>query len=538
MIKILYKYDWLFVVGLFLIVEILINPIGEFPLNDDWAYSKAIYNYVENGSVKFSNWQGFPDLTRFLISSSICKVFGFSFTLLRCITLITFMISILVFNHILRFLQLNNAMRWPLLLILTFNPLSLYLANTYLSDVFQLLLTLISFQLMLLYFRNRQSSYFILFCLITTLATLNRQISLVIPIAFSIIYFFNTIKQERRSILMILPFIVNFSSLLIYESWAKSNQLLPANYYIQLDTIFTAITHPSFQTLKKIAYYFITSTVCLGLLIAPLTIPNLKTYLQQIKKIKLQFFVSIIYLSIVIFKIIVSANPLPFVGNIFYHLGVGPVILTGFNSDEPIQQTTWVNIIYITLTVLGAISFISALLSIISIYPMKKISAGFILLLLIVYLIPLCFNYANDRYLLLLFPFLIMAYMLVINNSFKSVKFLVLFLPLFYFSFSAVFNHMSLNKAREKATQYLTNELKINPRQIDGGFEFNGWYLSEEGKNYIPSHTGRWWWIDKNDYIISTVRRADYIMESEIPVKTISPSSFDTVFVLKKNSLN
>lgn len=538
MIKILYKYDWLFVVGLFLIVEILINPIGEFPLNDDWAYSKAIYNYIENGSVKFSNWQGFPDLTRFLISSSICKVFGFSFTLLRCITLITFMISILVFNHILRFLQLNNAMRWPLLLILTFNPLSLYLANTYLSDVFQLLLTLISFQLMLLYFRNRQSSYFILFCLITTLATLNRQISLVIPIAFSIIYFFNTIKQERRSILMILPFIVNFSSLLIYESWAKSNQLLPANYYIQLDTIFTAVTHPSFQTLKKIAYYFITSTVCLGLLIAPLTIPNFKTYLQQIKKIKLQFFVSIIYLSIVIFKIIVSANPLPFVGNIFYHLGVGPVILTGLNSDEPIQQTTWVNIIYITLTVLGAISFISALLSIISIYPMKKISAGFILLLLIVYIIPLCFNYANDRYLLLLFPFMIMAYMLVMNNSFKAVKFLVLFLPLFYFSFSAVFNHMSLNKAREKAAHHLTNELKINPHQIDGGFEFNGWYLSEEGKNYIPSHTGRWWWIDKDDYIISTVRRADYIMESEIPVKTISPSSFDTVFVLKKNSLN
>lgn len=97
---------------------------------------------------------------------------------------------------------------------------------------------------------------------------------------------------------------------------------------------------------------------------------------------------------------------------------------------------------------------------------------------------------------------------------------------------------MSLNKAREKATQHLTNELKINPRQIDGGFEFNGWYLSEEGKNYIPSHTGRWWWIDKDDYIISTVRLADYLVESEIPIKTISPSSFDTVFVLKKNSLN
>ena len=32
----------------FLITEVIINPIGNFPLNDDWVYGKAVLNLYNN----------------------------------------------------------------------------------------------------------------------------------------------------------------------------------------------------------------------------------------------------------------------------------------------------------------------------------------------------------------------------------------------------------------------------------------------------------------------------------------------------------
>ena len=47
--KYYYLYGILLIVGL---GEVLINPIGEFPLNDDWAYTKIVKNYILENKIK------------------------------------------------------------------------------------------------------------------------------------------------------------------------------------------------------------------------------------------------------------------------------------------------------------------------------------------------------------------------------------------------------------------------------------------------------------------------------------------------------
>jgi len=541
--QIIHKYDWLFVFGLFLIVEVILNPIGEFPLNDDWAYSKTIYDYLNTGIIKFSYWQGFPDLPRFLISASICKVFGFSFTVLRFITLATFTAAFYVFYRNLKLLEFTSSIRLPLLFLFTFNPLTVYLSNTYLSDIFQLLLTLISFQFIVLYFKSRQLNYLIIFTIISCLATLNRQISLTVPLIYTFVYYFNTEKDKRNIVIGLMPFISNCILLWMYEFFAKSNQLLPGNYYLQLNNILSIVTHPSLRTLKKIAYYFITSTICLGLFFLPLTISNFQIHLKQLKQSRFYIMSFCIYLFIVLLKLILSKNPLPFVGNIFYHCGVGPVILTGYNTDEIIPLSSLVKNFYICLNIIGGISFISALLTVILKHRhtnnnVTKVALSFFILLLLIYLIPLCFGYANDRYLLLLIPFFYLAYALSLESNLVSKLFWITLLPLIYFSFASNYNYISINRAKASAANHLLNELNIKPNQIDGGFEFNGWHLAESGKNYFPDHVGRWWWIDKDDYIISTVNRNNYTIESEYSFSTLPPYTYNKIFVLKKDSIN
>ena len=239
------KYDWLLVIAVLVFIELIIQPVGEFPLNDDWAYSKTIYNYLNSGQLTFSFWQGFPDLPRFLVSLLFCKLFGFSFTLLRIITFVTLLFAVIVFSRNLKALHIHPPYRILLHGLLFFNPLTLLLSNTYLSDVFQLLLTLISFQYMLLFFTTEKRTHYGLFIVFSLIATLNRQISLVIPFAFIPIYFYAIEKQKQKIALSILPFAINCVGIFVYAFLAEQNALLPGNYHLQSKRILTAISNPS-----------------------------------------------------------------------------------------------------------------------------------------------------------------------------------------------------------------------------------------------------------------------------------------------------
>ena len=77
-----YKYLYLLIL-LFIAAEIIINPIGEFPLNDDWAYSRLVFNYVENGVITSTGWEGSLFYPQMYLGILLSGIFGFSFSMLR-----------------------------------------------------------------------------------------------------------------------------------------------------------------------------------------------------------------------------------------------------------------------------------------------------------------------------------------------------------------------------------------------------------------------------------------------------------------------
>ena len=75
----IFRNNWLIVVLLYLMVEIYIQPIGEFPLNDDWAYTNAIHSFIYQGNIYFYNIIAIPFLTQYFIGIGVAKLFGFSY---------------------------------------------------------------------------------------------------------------------------------------------------------------------------------------------------------------------------------------------------------------------------------------------------------------------------------------------------------------------------------------------------------------------------------------------------------------------------
>ena len=530
--------SWQIVIIIFFLIEAFINPTGEFPLNDDWAYSKSIEIYCRTGLIELSNWIAIPFLSQFFLGIVFSKIFGFSFFGLRLLSILASLFSIYILHLILELLEINKNKSLFVLAVFIFNPLTLSLCNTFLPDSIILFFALISFYFMIKIIKKSGNFNILFFLIFTVLGTINRQTGILIPLIFGVVFYILTSKNWKNLFISIFPFLINILVLLLSEIVLNSNEILPDNYNLQLSRIIETIVHPSIDSIRLIGVNFVSSTLCLGLMILPFTISNFKFHYKEISQSKYVNWIFYGFLLVVLLKVFFTGFINPFIGNIFYPFGTGPIILTGFNTDKIQIHSFLTKSFFIVLNVLGCLSFSFAIHSILKsiITTFKKdinwVSIFFILLF-ICYLFPICFNYANDRYLLFLIPFFFVGYIKSYDFEFNKILFIISFLPIFYFSVASSFDYFRLNQARWKALNHLTNELLILPQQIDGGFEFNAWYLSES-INYDPSHEGRWWWIVKDDYIISPKKRKGYFIESRYPFTSILSYPFNELYVLKK----
>src|SRR5712692_3184073 len=49
-----------------LLMVLLVNPAGEFPLNDDWSYSRAVQSLVEHGRLELTGFTSMPLIAQVL----------------------------------------------------------------------------------------------------------------------------------------------------------------------------------------------------------------------------------------------------------------------------------------------------------------------------------------------------------------------------------------------------------------------------------------------------------------------------------------
>jgi hypothetical protein len=73
---------WPVLLGLIWIYMILLaNPIGNFPLNDDWAYAYTVQHLLQHGELRFFRLDGYYLFGQVLWGTLFCLPFGFSLPL-------------------------------------------------------------------------------------------------------------------------------------------------------------------------------------------------------------------------------------------------------------------------------------------------------------------------------------------------------------------------------------------------------------------------------------------------------------------------
>jgi hypothetical protein len=481
------KYSVVLLVALcYLGAEFFVNPSGEFPLNDDWAYTKAIKYFLHTGELKFSSLIAIPFVSQFLIGVSVCKVFGFSFFALRMISIFATVGMLFVLDKLLIHFSFKKRFRFILLLTFIFNPLVFSIGNTFLPDTLIVFFALISFNFMLLFFKNNHKKELILFIFFTLLGTLNRQTGVLIPLIFTFLYLYSAKWSIKNGLIAFTPLFFNVSALVVFQKVASAHELLPTNYNMQLDRLIQYFQLHPLNSSLLIGCYLLTSLSTLGILILPLVISNYKQHIDNVVSSKKTLFIFVLTLCLYFYKTFFTVWYMPFIGNIFYPIGSGPIIMTGFNSDALILSgyniSFSVRLVYIALSFVGGASFFFVANSILlkmrmNIKDHETNVCIFFTFLLIMYLGMITLNYPNDRYLLFLIPFFYCSYLVAVDFKWNPFLFGFSFLFLFLFTVTTNHDYFSINRARWKAIKHLKSDLKIDNDRIDGGLEFNYFYL-------------------------------------------------------------
>ncbi|MBI2133705.1 glycosyltransferase family 39 protein [Candidatus Woesearchaeota archaeon] len=478
---------WLAVVLLaFVLGASIVNPIGDFALDDDFAYGKTVLNFSQ-GNFRIHQWISATVIFQTLLGTAFVKIFGFSFTVLRFVSILTAISGAVAAYLILREIGLPDSVSAFGTAVLVFNPLYFSKAFNFHSDVYFMSLMLFS----LLFYvkavkRNNDDKLLLAGSIFSVFSILVRQNGLFIPPAVAAYMWLNR-RNARFSIKQfIIVAIIPLISFLAYSYWfyfihgsTESSSLMSQYDFAHLSDLAT----------RLIPYRIFAIFMYMGMLLLPLTISNMMKFhgfysgLERTTRMLFWAFIAAGIASM-IFMHRYYGKVLFYLPTIIHSTGIGPAYLQGTKHPQfPV----------LLLFALSLISLISAAIIAVSAWKKSVVLArkifrqfptsdlqnlvyfvgvgqiAFLMILLAVF----------DRYLLPLY-FPIIALMLKERPSIPKAGLVVLLL-VGLFAVAGTQDYLEWNRAKSSAISELMKS-GVPADKIDGGFEHAAWNFYEFSK--------------------------------------------------------
>lgn len=554
------RINILIIIAIWLFMAILVNPLGDFPLNDDWVYGLAVKSILEKGDFRLPSPASANVFTQAFWGALFCLPFGFSFTALRFSTLTLGLIGVLVTYALLR--ETNASSKIALLgaLLIAINPIYFGLSNTFMTDVPFYAFFVLSFYLLIQGLKQNSNLKIVIGVAISYLALLIRQFGIVIPLAFGVTYLVRKGFNWKIIIKGFSPTLLGISIQVFYQKWLYTTSrtpLLPLqnSHYQRLLTTFSKDLVHSFSGLSKFVLYELVFLIYLGLFIFPFVIMFFPKKFQYSRQRFLLLFGFSSFFIVVFLGLVRSQNHkrMPLLENILVDYGLGPLTLRDtfiLKLNSPLIPVS-LKIFWLVVTVIGvvgaAILLYYLLLTIITIFGKSQTQTSekwfkvLIISAALIYILLIGSSIVFDRYLLPLLPLfmmIIVASTRDINEfnlgSSNKITSLVLTIMLIYgvFTIGATHDYLAWNRTRWQALDNLIKEDRILPNRIDGGYEFNGWYLYDF--NYNRKRKKSWWWVDNDDYVISSGPISGYEEVKRYPFRRWLLLSQGNILVLHK----
>ncbi|WP_046756407.1 glycosyltransferase family 39 protein [Kordia jejudonensis] len=482
--------DHLGLLVLWLLIIAIINPAGDFPLNDDWCYGKSVKTLVEEGYLKLYNWGEMTLVGHVYWGYVFTKIFGFSFTVLRWSTLVMGFATLI---GIYELCKLANISRWITLigvLLCMMNPIFLSLSFSFMTDVPFYCVTIWAFYFFAKALQTDKWQPLLLAVVFCYWMFLIRQLAWIFPVVWFITIIIVKKRTRVHLIKAVFPLLALLMFSLLFSYIMEANDLLQDRYNTKFNLMLDTIIHVDTGIFLNSVSYFFRSMAYIGFLLVPIHLLYFNRYTFKGYKIS-----AIIWTVLVTYFLIRTGREIPSLDNIWIDFGVGPTTLAdhaGNFTTSPDPRAP--KLLWQIITAIGVFSSVTLMFHIkrliFSVLKRKNVSSivVFAFVFSVVYLTPFLIVGVYDRYLLPLFPIIIVF--LGTNAAVKVPKKVYQYLTytcigiFTLFSVCAVHDHLSWNRLRWNVLNELTETIPKN--QIQGGVEYVTW-------NFFSEDQEKWW---------------------------------------------
>jgi len=240
----------LFLFLIYVLSELIIFPVGNFSVNDDWWYFRLV---TDPG---FTIWPEHSFFGYWLAYKTWFLFFPTTYFSLRLFTWILGFVNILIFNRICaRFLRLHPLINFFSCLTLLLHPIYLSVSNSGMTEIIFIFYMLGGVFLYLEFLMYQRMWYLALSALLFALMVLTRQIGLTVVFALAITDFFinrDFFKYSLILFLFCLGIYVGFEYILYYTDYNTNG--FP---FIVADQYFIHVTERKFflVILKRWVHY-------------------------------------------------------------------------------------------------------------------------------------------------------------------------------------------------------------------------------------------------------------------------------------------
>jgi hypothetical protein len=554
--------DLLILAGLWSASLLIVWPVGNFPLNDDWAFARTVKRFLESREYYPTPWAAMPLLTQTLWGTLFCLPAGFSFHALRCSTLVMSFAGLLLTYLALRYVQPSRWVAVLGTLTLAFNPIYFSLSNTFMTDVpFTALLIGAAFFLFR-HLKDGSNLDAIIGSALALAATLSRQLALAIPVSYAVCVIWSRHFKNGWWARAVAPLLLSVGALIAYQHWMRTTGRLPASFDKMNLRVFWMLSDPQL-ILTGLSSHAGIAMLYLGLFAAPVTVlllPDIWASRKVPKAFLTAAGAAVCFMLIFTGDLVYLRPPMPSVGNILIAQGIGPLTLNGALGSAAatlpsVGKPFWFGVSIISAAG-GALLLAWAAASMVRRWrsycvltlPIELAARVFFLFCLFGYLFPISVVGGWDRYFLPAVPFLLLAVpsstapnfpiadrrqTLEPCPAFRYKTFsalLIMFMAVY--SICGTHDYLNWNRARWRALNDLMANGKTKPEDVDGGFEFNAWYLYDpdfktpKGKNF--------WWVHRDDYVIAFGELPGYRIAKEYYYSNWLPPTHRKVLLLRK----
>lgn len=466
----------------------------DFPLNDDWSYARAVHTLLERGRYELTVWTSAPILPQVLWGALVCSLGGFSFGALRVSTLVVAALTVILLERWMRSLGAERRQAVLGAALLGFNPVFLALANSYMTDIPFAALLLVTLATIPHPRERLRLGAFTAACVVLTL---QRHVGLAVPAAY-LLY-----SNLRRGVTLaerlgtVVPLLAAWAAYATYRAVLQRTTGMPVSFDAQSNHLLLVLRTFDAATLATVARHALVALCFVGLFSLPLSIRLLGSLGWVARGLVVVLTAGIVHLC-------TAWNmSVPMTHNVWIDGGIGPLTLRDYFSrslNTYNRLAPWLKRDLLWAAALGASLVLAACVRVARARGDRR---RLLLLLMPIYALPLLLAGFFDRYLL---PLLVLVLPLLTERTrstwywdgagWAACALLALT------SLAGTHEYLAWNRARWQVLGQLTEVRRIDPREIDGGIEFNGWHFCV-ASTCVGVEGKPWWWVQDDRWIVT-----------------------------------